>query len=124
MKILLVDDDRTISTLASLSLTKRGGHEVVCAGGGSEALSLAQSLAPDLILMDVRMSAMDGYETCRRLKEDHGTKNIPVIFLSGDCGAGEVQKGLSLGAIGYIPKPFNPVSLGDQVQAILAKQRQ
>jgi len=113
MKIMIVDDDKSIATIAALSL-RRAGHEVISASGGAEALALAQSAPPDLILLDVLMPDMDGPETCRRLKNDGRTKGIPIIFLSANS-----EPEVSLEAAGHIKKPFNPLTLNDEVQEIL-----
>lgn len=118
MKILIVDDDKSIATIAALSL-RRAGHEVISASGGAEALALAQSTAPDLILLDALMPDMDGHETCRKLKSDGRAKAIPVIFLSANSEPEDIEKGRSLGAIGHIKKPFNPLILNEAVQEIL-----
>ena len=118
MKILLADDDRTILTIAELSLSKLGGHEVVCARDGREALELAAREKPDLIILDAMMPGMDGYEACARLKADPATSGIPVIFLTA-AEPQEKEKALALGARGVIAKPFRPDLLPAQVRALL-----
>ena len=66
---------------------------------------------PDVILLDAMMPRMDGYETCRRLKADPATRHIPVIFLTAKAQETEIRKGLALGAVGYLVKPFDPIQL-------------
>ena len=119
MKILVVDDDPTILRIASLSLVKKGGHEVLTAAGGAEALALAAQAAPDLLLLDMNMPGLDGYETCRAFKADPRLAAIPVIFLSAETGPAEAARRGSAGALGFIAKPFNPATLNDQVLAML-----
>ena len=118
-KVLLVEDDEDIQKVARISLQFRGGWEVSLAANGEEGLAKAASERPDLILLDCMMPKMDGYETCRRLKQDPSLCHIPVIFLTAKAQEVEVKKGLSLGAIGYLIKPFNPLSLVSEIQQIL-----
>ena len=118
MKILIADDDRLMLKIAELSLSKLGGHEVVCARDGREALELATGEKPDLIILDAMMPGMDGYEACARLKADAATRAIPVIFLTA-AEPEEKEKALSLGARGVIAKPFKADLLPAQVRALL-----
>ena len=121
-KVLLVEDEEDIRKVAQISLQFRGGWEVSLATNGEECLAQALSDLPDLILLDCMMPKMDGYETCRRLKQDPVLRHIPVIFLTAKAQETEVRKGLSLGAIGYLTKPFNPMSLAAEIQQILTNQ--
>jgi CheY-like chemotaxis protein len=118
-RVLLIEDDPDIQKMVRLSLTYQGGHQVSTASGGVEGLQKAAAENPDLILLDVMMPEMDGYETCRRLKTEAGTRHIPVIFLSARAQQAEIQKGRELGAIGYLVKPFDPMMLSSQLEAIL-----
>ena len=118
-KVLLTEDDVDIQKVAQMSLQFRGGWEVSLATNGEECLALAAKEHPDLILLDCMMPVMDGYEACRRLKQDPVLRHIPVIFLTARAQETEIKKGLLLGAIGYLVKPFNPMSLVSEIQQIL-----
>jgi len=118
-KVLLVEDEADIRKVAQISLQFRGGWEVTLAADGEECLRMATTDRPDLILLDCMMPKMDGYETCRRLKGDSSLREIPVIFLTAKSQESEVRKGLALGAIGYLIKPFNPMSLAAEIREIL-----
>ena len=118
-KVLLAEDEEDIQKVAQISLQFRGGWEVSLATNGEECLAKAASDRPDLILLDCMMPKLDGYETCRRLKQDPSLRHIPVIFLTAKAQETEVRKGLSLGAIGYLIKPFNPMSLAAEIKQIL-----
>jgi len=106
-KILIAEDDQDIRELVVLTL-QFSGFDVVSVEDGSLAVEKAQGQSFDLILMDVRMPRMTGYEACRRLKEMDATKNIPIIFLSAKGQEQEIQTGLNAGAADYILKPFAP----------------
>jgi two-component system alkaline phosphatase synthesis response regulator PhoP len=125
-KILIAEDERDIRELVSYSL-QFGGFTVVQATNGVEAVEQAQKELPDLILMDVRMPKMTGYEACRQIKTINTIRDIPVVFLSAKGQESEIQAGLEVGAEEYILKPFAPDELVKQVQAVLervAKRRQ
>lgn len=105
--ILVVDD--TPDELALMSNLLKGDYTVKIANGGEKALKIAASDSPpDLILLDIMMSGMDGYEVCRRLKHNQKTMNIPVIFITAKFAENDELKGLELGAVDYIIKPINP----------------
>ena len=118
-KILIAEDEPDIRELVFFSLTELGGFEVVKAKNGAEAVELAQQESPDLILMDVRMPRMTGYEACAALKKLDAFKDVPVIFLSAKGQEQEVQTGLEVGAEDYILKPFTPDVLVEKVRNIL-----
>jgi len=119
-KILVAEDERDIRELIAFTL-RFAGFEVELASNGAEAVDKAPDLQPDLILMDVRMPRMTGYQACKALKEDPVTKDIPVIFLSAKGQDSEIQEGLEVGAMDYILKPFAPDELTNQVNQILKK---
>lgn len=119
MKILLAEDDPSIQSIAVMALTRIGGHEVKTASNGKEVLAAVKSEKPELILLDVMMPEMDGFQTCTHLKADEATKNIPVIFLTAKAQIHEVQHGMNLGAIGYILKPFDPMTIHKQIEEVL-----
>jgi two-component system alkaline phosphatase synthesis response regulator PhoP len=118
-KVLLAEDDEDIQKVARISLQFRGGWDVTLATDGEQCLALAASDPPDLILLDCMMPKLDGYETCRRLKQDPTLRHIPVIFLTAKSQEAEMRKGLTLGAVGYLVKPFNPMSLAAEIMQIL-----
>jgi CheY-like chemotaxis protein len=120
-KILIAEDERDIRDLVSFSLQVVGGFTVTQAVNGAEAVELAQKELPDLILMDVRMPKMTGYEACRQMKAIPALRDIPVVFLSAKGQDTEVQTGLEAGAEEYILKPFAPDELVKQVQDVLAR---
>jgi CheY-like chemotaxis protein len=120
MKLLLAEDEPDVQLIARLSL-KRAGFEVVAVTNGLEVLERVGEEAPDAILLDWMMPDMDGFETCVRLKSDPATRDIPVIFLTAKVQESEVAKTLALGAAGCIGKPFDALTLGQQVLTILGK---
>jgi two-component system cell cycle response regulator len=105
--IILVVDDEPIY-LAVLSATLGAHYKILCAGSAPEALAILAETRPDLILLDVMMPGMDGYDLCRRLKENHATAGIPVIFVTANDDGAALSRGLELGAVDYVTKPFNP----------------
>ncbi len=119
-KILIAEDEPDIRELVALIL-QLDGHEVVQARDGQEAVEMARTARPDLILMDVRMPRMTGYEACEVLKGDPATANIPVVFLSAKGQAGEIEAGYRAGAAAYLLKPFDAEDLLAQVQQLLAQ---
>ncbi len=110
-KILLVEDDPDIQKVVRMSLKFRGVGEVVVANNGVECLEVVNQVKPDVILLDVMMPALDGYETCRRLKADPETRSIPVIFLTAKAQHFEIKRGLEVGGLGYLVKPFDLLEL-------------
>ena len=121
MKILLAEDDHSIQLIAKMALQSVGGHSVMLAKDGVETLEQVNTSKPDLILLDIMMPRKNGFETCQDLKNSDHTKAIPVIFLTAKVQVLELQHGMSLGAIGYIIKPFDPLTLSKQIEEILKK---
>jgi two-component system alkaline phosphatase synthesis response regulator PhoP len=119
-KILIAEDERDIRDLVAFTL-RFAGYEVFTAANGEEAVELAPNVNPDLILMDVRMPRMTGYEACRIMKLDPDLKDIPIVFLSAKGQETEIQQGLDAGAEEYLLKPFAPDQLTSHVKTILAK---
>ena len=109
-KILIAEDERDIRDLIIFTLTY-AKHEVIAVANGEEVLESVRREQPELILLDVRMPRMTGYEACRRLKADPTLRHIPVVFLSAKGQETEVQTGLEAGAAEYILKPFSPDQL-------------
>ena len=118
-KILIADDERDIRDLITFTL-RFAGHEVIPTSNGEDAYHTAVKEIPDLILLDVRMPKMTGYEACQHIKADENTKDIPVIFLSAKGQESEVQTGIEAGADEYILKPFSPDQLTARIKTILA----
>ena len=119
-KILIAEDERDIRDLVAFTL-RFAGHEVFAASNGEEAVEMAPKVNPDLILMDVRMPRMTGYEACKAMKANPDLKDIPVVFLSAKGQESERQQGIEAGAEEYLLKPFAPDQLSLQIKAILAK---
>ncbi|MCB9453766.1 MAG: response regulator [Anaerolineaceae bacterium] len=120
--ILVAEDERDIRELINYTLMF-AGHQVTQAANGAEALELAPKVKPDLIMMDVRMPRMTGYEACRQMKQIPELKDVPVVFLSAKGQDEEVQTGLEVGATAYILKPFAPDELTRRVAEILAQNQ-
>ncbi|HXF70249.1 MAG TPA: response regulator [Thermoflexus sp.] len=120
-RILIAEDERDIRDLIVFTL-EFGGFQVIAATNGQEAVELARQHRPDLILLDVRMPKMTGYEACRILKSQEETRTIPVVFLSAKGQESEIRQGMEAGADAYIIKPFAPDELIQQVKAILDRR--
>ena len=117
-KILIVDDEPTVIKVLSKLLNKH--YVVIKARNGEEAVGMAGSQKPDLILMDLMMPKMDGYHSCHVIKTDTKTKTIPVVMLTAINQTLNVQLGKMMGADGYITKPFNTKELLDTVDKLIA----
>ncbi len=120
--ILVVDDTEANIEIISATLGDEH-HAIVPAFDGETALELVESNPPDLILLDIMMPKMDGYEVCRRLKANEATRNIPIIFVSALSDAENESKGLELGAVDYISKPFKPSIVKTRVHNHLELKR-
>lgn len=118
--ILVAEDERDIRELINFTLLF-AGHKVTQAANGAEAVELALQVKPDLVMMDVRMPRMTGYEACRQMKQHEEIKHVPVVFLSAKGQDEEVQTGIEAGAVAYILKPFAPEELTRRIADILAK---
>ncbi|OQY31081.1 MAG: two-component system response regulator [Chloroflexota bacterium] len=118
-RIVIAEDEKDIRNLVVFTLKNLAGHEVFAAKNGEEAVEKVREERPDLILLDVRMPKMTGYEACEKIKNDESLKDIPVVFLSAKGQDNEIQTGLGLGAIKYILKPFSPDKLTAEVKQIL-----
>lgn len=119
-KILVAEDERDIRDLIGFTL-RFAGFEVLLADNGIEAIEKAPLEQPDLIILDVRMPKMTGYEACRQLKKNPATSAIPIVFLSAKGQENEIKQGLASGALEYIVKPFAPDELVNQVKDILQR---
>jgi len=121
-KILVAEDEPDIRGLISFSL-RYAGYSVVEALNGEEAVKKTSEELPDLVLLDVRMPKMSGYEVCKVLKTQDSTRDIPVIFLSARGQEAEIKRGLELGAEEYILKPFAPDEFNRRVGSILERHQ-
>lgn len=117
-RILVAEDEEDIRNLIVLTL-EFAQHQVIQAKDGVQAVELAKSELPDLIMTDVRMPKMTGYEACRIIKSDEGTKHIPVIILSAKGQDEEKEAGRQAGADDYILKPFEIAGLTQRITEIL-----
>lgn len=117
-RVLIVDDTpENIQLLGSM--LKSEGYQLNIAQNGLQAIDMVKKVKPDLILLDVMMPELDGHETCKRLKNSPKTQDIPVIFLTGKVETEDIMKGFELGAVDYLPKPFNQKELLLRVQTHL-----
>ncbi len=119
-KIVIAEDERDIRDLIAFTL-RFAGHEVATASNGEEAVDLAEKENPDLILLDVRMPRMTGYDACRVIKTKPTLVDTPVVFLSAKGQEIEIETGMDAGAEEYLLKPFAPDELTLRVKEILAK---
>ena len=118
-RILVAEDQSDLREMISFTL-RLAGHQVVATTDGAQALQEAQDSRPDLIILDLHMPRMTGYEVCRQLKALDEFKDTPVIIISAKGSADEIQAGLDAGANEYIRKPFPIESLTSRVEALLA----
>jgi two-component system alkaline phosphatase synthesis response regulator PhoP len=119
-KILVVDDEVYIVHILDFSLGMEG-YEVVTALDGEQALAKVKTEEPDLVVLDIMMPKLDGYETCKILKSDPETKHIPVILLSAKGRNVDQKMGFQVGADDYITKPFSPRKLVERINMILGQ---
>ena len=116
--VLYVEDDVDIQEVASMALEVVGGLDVVVVGSGQDAIAHVREWIPDLVLLDVMMPEMDGPTTLAALRQVPGMQKVPVVFVTAKVQANEVERYLTLGAIGVIAKPFDPMTLADQARAL------
>jgi DNA-binding response OmpR family regulator len=116
-RILICDDDPVILRLLQVNLELEG-FEVISAHNGEEALALATEHLPDLVILDIMMPRLDGYQTCEALKAQDSTKDIPVVFVSAKAQESDVEKGKSYGVADYLTKPFDPSELLEVVEKL------
>lgn len=119
MRILVIDDEERIQEVIQISLEILNGWEVLTASSGREGLLKAQNQKPDAILLDVSMPQMDGFATLEKLRSNPATQSIPVIFLTAKVQLADRQQFAKLGMAGVITKPFDPLTLAEQVTAAL-----
>jgi CheY-like chemotaxis protein len=119
MRLLCADDEEDIRTILQLALSLDPELEIELVDSGEAALARARSSHFDAIVLDGMMPGLDGYETCRRLKADPSTANVPVVFLTAKTQRAEVEKALNLGAVACLVKPFDPLTLAAELRAAL-----
>lgn len=121
-KILVVDDEVYILHILEFSLGAEG-FEVISANNGELAVEKAKQERPNLIILDIMMPVLDGYETCRRLKRDVETKDIPVILLTAKGRDVDKRLGFEVGAVDYVVKPFSPSRLIERIEEIIGVKK-
>jgi DNA-binding response OmpR family regulator len=121
-KVLVIDDEAPIRLLCRVNLEAEK-MEVFEAADGLSGLELARKEKPDVVLLDVMMPGMDGWQVAERLFEDEETSQIPLVFLTARAELRDRARGLELGGVDYITKPFNPVELASIVEALLERVR-
>ncbi len=121
MKVLVVEDDRSIQMVLELVLTRMAKCEVFLASEGREGLAMIKQCKPDVVLLDLMLPGIDGFEICKRSKEDPETRSIPIIFLTAQPQPAAIAKAMSLGAAAYLIKPFDPATIVSQINEALAK---
>lgn len=119
--VLVVDDDENILELVAYNLL-RAGYSVDTADNGEAAINKVRSRQPDLVLLDLMLPGIDGFDVCRTLKSDDATRGIPVIMLTARGEEADIVTGLELGADDYIPKPFSPRVLLARVKAVIRRR--
>jgi DNA-binding response OmpR family regulator len=121
-KVLVVDDEAPIRLLCRVNLEAER-MEVLEAADGESGLETARAERPDVVLLDVMMPGMDGWQVAERLVEDQMTSHIPIVFLTARAELRDRARGLELGGVDYITKPFNPVELASVVESLLERVR-
>lgn len=116
-KILVIDDETTLAEMLTIKLEPKG-YQILSAPNGAEGLKLAYESHPDLVLLDIMMPEMDGWETCRRLRE---LSDVPVIMLTAKVNEEDLIRGFRLGADDYVKKPFSIKELEERIRAVLRR---
>jgi DNA-binding response OmpR family regulator len=119
-RVLVVDDDAPIRLLCRVNLEAEG-MEVIEAADGTDGLEKARAAQPDVVLLDVMLPKLDGWRVAEALLEDPRTGEIPIVFLTARAEVRDQARGLELGGIDYITKPFNPVELADLIRELLGQ---
>jgi DNA-binding response OmpR family regulator len=119
--VLVVDDDPVILKLLEVNFEMEG-FSVVRAADGAEGLERAREVLPDIVVLDVMMPRMTGYEVAKALREDENTAHIPIIFVTARAQSSDVERGMELGVDDYVTKPFDPLDLIARVNVLLARR--
>jgi CheY-like chemotaxis protein len=124
VRILVVDDDPTILRLLQVNLEMEG-HEVLTAGDGYEALEQLRDGRPEVVLLDVMMPGLDGWQVCERIRadDDAALASTPVVFLSARAQESDLARGTEVGADAYVTKPFDPLALIELVERLATERR-
>ncbi len=122
-RVLLVEDEQDVAELIRYNLTKEG-YDVVMTANGADALRLARERQPDVVLLDIMVPQLNGWEVCRRLKKDPELSTIPVIMVTGRVEEGDKVLGFEVGADDYVTKPFSPRELIARIRAVVRRGRQ
>lgn len=120
LSVLYVEDEADIRAVTEFALEE--GFQLILCCNGQEALDKARNVIPDLLLLDVMMPGIDGPTTLARLREIAGYEHIPAIFMTAKVQPQEVKQLIELGVLGVIPKPFDPLTLADQIHSILKRE--
>lgn len=120
-KILIIEDDPAISRLVDYTL-RHEGYEIITASNGLEGINKAHKEAPDLVILDVMLPGMDGYEVCHRLKSEPDTASLLILMFSAKAQEIDKNTGLKVGADDYLPKPAAPAEIVHRVTILLAKK--
>jgi two-component system OmpR family response regulator len=123
LKILYVEDEPDIRALGAIAMESMGGFNVRVCDSGVEAIAAATEFAPQLIILDVMMPGMTGPETLTSLRALPATANTPAIFMTAKSQADDIGQFMAMGAIGVIPKPFDPMSMAGEIQALWDKSQ-
>jgi CheY-like chemotaxis protein len=118
--VLVVDDEASIRLLCRVNL-RLEGLDTAEAADGSTAVRLAGEVSPDLVLLDVMMPELDGWQVAAQLSAAEATREIPIVFLTARAEAADVLRGYELGAVGYVSKPFDPTALGSMLHELLGR---
>lgn len=121
IRLLCADDEDDIRTILELALSLDPELEVHLVASGAEALARAKSATFDAIVLDGMMPGLDGYETCRRLKADPATAQVPIVFLTAKAQRSETERALALGAVACLTKPFDPLTIASDLRAALKR---
>jgi phosphate regulon transcriptional regulator PhoB len=119
-RVLVVEDERDVAELIRYNLA-REGYEVIVAPNGADALKHARESHPDIVLLDIMVPQLNGWEVCRRLKQDAETRGIPVIMVTGRVEEGDKVLGFEMGADDYVTKPFSPRELIARIRAVVRR---
>ena len=117
VRVLAVDDDPTILRLLQVNL-EMDGHEVHLAENGLRALEQVRDVAPEVVLLDIMMPDLDGWQVCERLRADEAYRDLPIVFLSARAQEADLARGREVGADAYITKPFDPEALIETVERL------
>jgi DNA-binding response OmpR family regulator len=121
-RVLVVEDERDVAELIRYTLSKEG-YDVLVTGSGTDAVKQAREARPDIVLLDIMVPHLNGWEVCRRLKQDSETRGIPVIMVTGRVEEGDKVLGFEMGADDYVTKPFSPRELLARVRAVARRGR-